>query len=422
MDSDLQFHHQPYSQQQQRVTSGLTRYRSAPSSYFASLLNSSVGDEFLNPRPSSPDIDRILGKFISGGGAEGSSSQNLCGIGQSSSTNQALRSQFMASTKHEPGIFQHDRQQTPEQQHCDYSSAPQIIFPNQTPTQPGLPNRKPAASTPRPNNSNLPQMKICVGGNSNLTRHNSLPAGLLSHVNIEHGSGVMRGTGNLGGVNSTNAVAPFTSPNRLKCQMDFSSGRPSSSGRMATILENGSKSIEMSGPEDGSFGEGEGSDCGYLNDFTVGSWDDSAILPDSILKRFDDDDDEKKAFRGTNATDSQNAEGGNFPPTILSHHLSLPTSSAEFSAVEKLLQDSVPCNVRAKRGCATHPRSIAERVRRTRISERMRKLHELVPNMDKKTNSAEMLDLAVDYIKELQKQLKILSDSKAKCVCSQQSL
>lgn len=31
--------------------------------------------------------------------------------------------------------------------------------------------------------------------------------------------------------------------------------------------------------------------------------------------------------------------------------------------MEKLLEDSVPCRVRAKRGCATHPRSIAERVR-----------------------------------------------------------
>ncbi|XP_042509411.1 transcription factor bHLH80-like [Macadamia integrifolia] len=30
--------------------------------------------------------------------------------------------------------------------------------------------------------------------------------------------------------------------------------------------------------------------------------------------------------------------------------------------MEKLFGDSVPCRVRAKRGCATHPRSIAERV------------------------------------------------------------
>ncbi|KAL3652187.1 hypothetical protein CASFOL_001868 [Castilleja foliolosa] len=41
---------------------------------------------------------------------------------------------------------------------------------------------------------------------------------------------------------------------------------------------------------------------------------------------------------------------------------------------------------RAKRGCATHPRSIAERVRRTRISDRIRKLQDLVPNMDKWRN------------------------------------
>ena len=37
----------------------------------------------------------------------------------------------------------------------------------------------------------------------------------------------------------------------------------------------------------------------------------------------------------------------------------------EMSTIEKLMQvpqDSVPCKIRAKRGCATHPRSIAERV------------------------------------------------------------
>ena len=100
---------------------------------------------------------------------------------------------------------------------------------------------------------------------------------------------------------------------------------------------------------------------------------------------------------------------------MLAHHLSLPKTSAEMAAIEKFFQfqDSVPCKIRAKRGCATHPRSIAERVliffilcsyldlsmeqfflirwliykkiqvRRTRISERMRKLQELVPNMEK---------------------------------------
>lgn len=113
----------------------------------------------------------------------------------------------------------------------------------------------------------------------------------------------------------------------------------------------------------------------------------------------------------------------------------LSNSSLELPGMDdylQLQQDSVACRVRAKRGCATHPRSIAERVssstrsfptdslkkkarrniwchtasfdaglcqhrnqfrfpcslayvqeRRTRISKRLKKLQDLVPNMDK---------------------------------------
>ncbi|XP_022148802.1 transcription factor bHLH130-like isoform X2 [Momordica charantia] len=86
------------------------------------------------------------------------------------------------------------------------------------------------------------------------------------------------------------------------------------------------------------------------------------------------------------------------------------------------LSDSVPCKIRAKRGCATHPRSIAERVRRTRISERMRKLQQLVPNMDRQANTSEMLDLAIDYIKCLQKQVQTLSNNHQNCRCSNKQL
>lgn len=57
-------------------------------------------------------------------------------------------------------------------------------------------------------------------------------------------------------------------------------------------------------------------------------------------------------------------ERGSQSPAPLAHHLSLPKTAAEMAAIEKLLQysDSIPCKIRAKRGCATHPRSIAERV------------------------------------------------------------
>jgi len=52
-------------------------------------------------------------------------------------------------------------------------------------------------------------------------------------------------------------------------------------------------------------------------------------------------------------------------PPRLTHHLSLPKTLTDLSDMEKLLfEDTViPCRIRAKRGCATHPRSIAERVR-----------------------------------------------------------
>ncbi|KAJ4701202.1 Transcription factor bHLH80-like protein [Melia azedarach] len=86
--------------------------------------------------------------------------------------------------------------------------------------------------------------------------------------------------------------------------------------------------------------------------------------------------------------------------------------------MEKLLEDSVPCRVRAKRGCATHPRSIAERVRRTRISDRIRKLQELVPNMDKQTNTADMLEEAVEYVKFLQRQIEELTEHQRRCKCA----
>ncbi|XP_068307040.1 transcription factor bHLH80-like [Pyrus communis] len=93
------------------------------------------------------------------------------------------------------------------------------------------------------------------------------------------------------------------------------------------------------------------------------------------------------------------------------------SSDSHVKVEEGGLEDSVSCRVRAKRGCATHPRSIAERVRRTRISDRIRKLQELVPNMDKQTNTADMLDEAVEYVKFLQKQIQELLEDQRRCKC-----
>nr|ACN21629.1 putative basic helix-loop-helix protein BHLH2 [Lotus japonicus]AFK41432.1 unknown [Lotus japonicus] len=67
--------------------------------------------------------------------------------------------------------------------------------------------------------------------------------------------------------------------------------------------------------------------------------------------------------------------------------------------------------VRARRGQATDPHSIAERLRRERIAERMRALQELVPSINKSDRAA-MLDEIVDYVKFLRLQVKVLSMSR----------
>ncbi|XP_023730920.1 transcription factor bHLH130 [Lactuca sativa] len=230
---------------------------------------------------------------------------------------------------------------------------------------------------------------------SSLLRQNSSPAGLFSHLNHPNGYGSMRGT--IGsyrlGNNVNNNGDLISSSSRLKRQMSSSS-----LGMLPRISEIEPVTVELGVLNDAS-------------DYPFGSWEhDSSPFIDNFtgLKR------EIETRNGDHL--------GNQIP-MLSHHLSLPKTSIEMAAVEKLLhfQDSVPCKIRAKRGCATHPRSIAERVRRTRISERMRKLQELVPQMDKQTNTSDMLDLAVDYIKDLQEQYKVLKDGRANCVCSARS-
>ncbi|KAK8454828.1 hypothetical protein SEVIR_4G039401v4 [Setaria viridis] len=67
--------------------------------------------------------------------------------------------------------------------------------------------------------------------------------------------------------------------------------------------------------------------------------------------------------------------------------------------------------VRARRGQATDPHSIAERLRREKISDRMKNLQDLVPNSNK-ADKASMLDEIIDYVKFLQLQVKVLSMSR----------
>lgn len=250
--------------------------------------------------------------------------------------------------------------------------------------------------------------KRISGACSNLVRQSSSPAGFFSH-SVQNGYGSMNTTSNFqvrsgksGEINSPSCG--FKSPN------NFSPGLPYSSGLFSHISEIGSERITINTCDYGSHKNGN-SESHFYTPFVSG------YEPADLNDNFPGVKNNKhiKLFACSNSTEFQNGEQGNGSPSLL-QQLALPKPSAE---MDKLLhfQGSIPCKIRAKRGCATHPRSIAERVRRTRISERMRKLQELVPHMDKQTSTADMLDLAVDYIKDLQKQFKALSDIKANCRC-----
>ncbi|KAA8540634.1 hypothetical protein F0562_024447 [Nyssa sinensis] len=66
-------------------------------------------------------------------------------------------------------------------------------------------------------------------------------------------------------------------------------------------------------------------------------------------------------------------------------------------------------HVRARRGQATDSHSLAERVRREKISERMKLLQAIVPGCDKVTGKALVLDEIINYVQSLQNQVEFLS-------------
>ncbi|KAL2328825.1 hypothetical protein Fmac_022252 [Flemingia macrophylla] len=394
MESDLQQHPPMLLDHQQQMNSGLTRYRSAPSSYFSSIIDREFYEHVFN-RPSSPETEQMLTRFVnslSGGDDDAEDSVATQNPPPVVAVKEEVnpQPQDVLSMSNEPLVLQQQQQQKQQQSNMSSygSSVPQSFYQNTG--RPPLPN----------------QMKTGRGSTSSLIRHGSSPAGLFSNINIETGYAAVRGMG------TASEDASFS-----PAATGMKNARNYSSGLISSRAEIGNTSNAQNNAENEGFAECQGNE--FMPGFPVGAWDDSTIMSDNIngLKRYRDDD--VKPFSGLNAAENQNETGGQ-PSSALAHQLSLPNTSAEMAAIEKFLQlsDSVPCKIRAKRGCATHPRSIAERVRRTKISERMRKLQDLVPNMDKQTNTADMLDLAVEYIKDLQNQVQTLSDNRAKCTCA----
>uniref|UniRef100_A0A8R7PF80 BHLH domain-containing protein n=1 Tax=Triticum urartu TaxID=4572 RepID=A0A8R7PF80_TRIUA len=72
-------------------------------------------------------------------------------------------------------------------------------------------------------------------------------------------------------------------------------------------------------------------------------------------------------------------------------------------------------HVRARRGQATDSHSLAERVRREKIGERMKLLQSLVPSCNKITGKALMLDEIINYVQSLQRQVEVYFSNHLRC-------
>lgn len=289
---------------------------------------------------------------------------------------------------------------------------------------------------------------------SSLVRHSSSPAGALSRITSdgqqipENGylEGVMT-SGKMGMstlASENGSCGTGITPNRISQQMNFSRQSSSPAGLLTQL------SMDMEIPEivdklnmnmgrssgeslarcnsDSARLSNVGQGQGYISNLSNRSWEDGTMLSGnyegihnsthfSARKRRRDID--EKMILGLNLPEKLEGEARSHAASALANqHFGLFESTSSEIALEKILEESVPCRIRAKRGCATHPRSIAERVRRTRISDRIRKLQELVPNMEKQTNTADMLDEAVEYVKLLQKKVQELSEKQCKCDCA----
>ncbi|CAL9158326.1 transcription factor bHLH128-like isoform X1 [Musa acuminata AAA Group] len=236
-------------------------------------------------------------------------------------------------------------------------------------------------------------------GGSLLVRHSSSPAGFFSHPLTDHGVSTTRVSANYSqtGTDSIHASAN----RRLRSQWSFSRDSLSQISELS-IPEIGENDTCCNSSDEAAGHAGQS----YISgNFQLGSWEDNNSIAFSAPPNKQAKDNADDMVTGLRNIASQ---------------FSFPRTSSEMSALEKYLQvqqDSVPCRVRAKRGCATHPRSIAERERRTRISKRLRKLQDIVPNMDKQTSTSDMLELAIQHIKELQSQVQKLKQEQANCTC-----
>lgn len=239
------------------------------------------------------------------------------------------------------------------------------------------------------------------GASPSLVRHSSSPAGFLNQiaaaVGDSGGFSVTRGVGNYNNSENLSRLNSQLSFTRQDSTLSYISEENESTVSDEMRTQNGQRKTTHSYGNIAGFGMG------------TSTWDETNSVMFSVApnKR-------NKIGGGGDLLGGLDSMENQF-------QFSMGQGGVEMTQMEKLMHniphDSVPCKIRAKRGCATHPRSIAERERRTRISGKLKKLQVLVPNMDKQTSYSDMLDLAVQHIKSLQNQVQKLHQELEDCTC-----
>ncbi|MED6197418.1 hypothetical protein PIB30_056346 [Stylosanthes scabra] len=402
-----------HHQQQQQQNSRLLRYRSAPSSFLESLVNNNNGVGNVNEeslRNEDPSLGHGCYHHIipSTSSTSSSSSETMFSkLIQSNNGWSGRDSEEYGGGNNKPTVV---KQETGNSGYSYWSHQIQSLPPNNNSNGSSANGFDGTFGVVNSGNSNhSTQSEMGVRSCSNLIRQKSSPAGFFSTENA------LREAGGFRTIDVSNEQPTASSSALHGHALSFSPNRPSSClKRMPHISEYENEIHE--GTTDQSirnFVNNNGNSKCYVPNFTGEFWDGCAFNPQKATNA------DEIMFFASNALESQDSDFCS-PNLGLTDHLSLPSSSTKMGSMEKFLQlqGTVPCKIRAKRGFATHPRSIAERVRRTRISERIKKLHSLFPKSDKQTSTAEMLDLTVEHIKELQEQVKMLTNIRSKCRCS----
>ncbi|XVF50570.1 hypothetical protein PTKIN_Ptkin04bG0111700 [Pterospermum kingtungense] len=132
----------------------------------------------------------------------------------------------------------------------------------------------------------------------------------------------------------------------------------------------------------------------------------SAAQPINITAKTEFQESKKRKSLDLSETSSRNSSSPQVPQTgIKRRNNSGRGKRAKSNEEEEKPKEVV--HVRARRGQATDSHSLAERVRRGKINERLRCLQDIVPGCYKTMGMAVMLDEIINYVQSLQNQVEV---------------